>query len=179
LIGRSLDSQKFFHDVNYEHRLRDSSHELYQFKEDRLNMRPKSGIVNQKPIDITNDQDALPHGVFTLLTDCYSPTCTRERLCYSSRCPRRQEQEKRTQSPSQRGHSREGSLSYLINQQEDRLWINTVPKSILDNLSKDEIKRQENIFELVYTEKDFVDDLVYMEEVSFHFVNKKNKKCLY
>lgn len=166
MIGRSLDSQKFFHDVNYEHRLRDSSQELYQFKEDRLNMRPKSGIVNQKPLPAANDQDDLPQGVFTLLTDCYSPTCTRERLCYSSRCPRRQEQEKRKQSPSQRGHSREGSLSYLINQQEDRLWINTVPKSILDTLSKDEKKRQENIFELVYTEKDFADDMTYIQEVT-------------
>jgi hypothetical protein len=162
LVGRALDSQKFFHDVNYEHRLRDSNQELYQFKEDRLNMRPKSGIVNQKPIPSASDQDALPHGVFTLLTDCYSPTCTRERLCYSSRCPRRQEQAKRTQ----KGHSREGSMSYLINQQEDRLWINCVPKSILDTLSKDEKKRQENIFELVYTEKDFADDLTYLQEVS-------------
>jgi hypothetical protein len=45
------------------------------------------------------------------------------------------------------------------------LWINTVPKSLLDTLSKDEKKRQENIFELVYTEKDFVDDLKYMKEV--------------
>lgn len=45
------------------------------------------------------------------------------------------------------------------------MWINTVPKSLLDTLSKDEKKRQENIFELVYTEKDFVDDLKYMKEV--------------
>ncbi|EPB91715.1 hypothetical protein HMPREF1544_01426 [Mucor circinelloides 1006PhL] len=168
LIGRSLDSQKFFHDVNYEHRLRDSSLELYQFRRDQLNMRPKSGIVH--PQDAINSksavQDTLPNGVFTLLTDCYSPTCTREKLCYSSRCPRRQEQAKRNNasSPSKRGHSREGSSSYLINQQEDRLWINTVPKTLLDTLSKDEKKRQENIYELVYTEKDFVNDLTYLKE---------------
>lgn len=133
-------------------------------------MRPKSGIVH--PQDAINSksavQDTLPNGVFTLLTDCYSPTCTREKLCYSSRCPRRQEQAKRNNasSPSKRGHSREGSSSYLINQQEDRLWINTVPKTLLDTLSKDEKKRQENIYELVYTEKDFVNDLTYLKEVT-------------
>ncbi|CAG8530410.1 12743_t:CDS:10 [Cetraspora pellucida] len=32
LLGRALDAQKFFHDVTYDHRLRDSSNELYQFK---------------------------------------------------------------------------------------------------------------------------------------------------
>ncbi|GAN04695.1 rhoGEF Rgf2 [Mucor ambiguus] len=171
LIGRSLDSQKFFHDVNYEHRLRDSSQELYQFRRDQLNLRPKSGVVHPQGA-ISNSksvaEDALPNGVFTLLTDCYSPTCTRERLCYSSRCPRRQEQAKRSNASSpnskQRGHSREGSSSYLISQQEDRLWINTVPKTLLDTLSKDEKKRQENIYELVYTEQDFVNDLTYLKE---------------
>lgn len=33
-----------------------------------------------------------PNGVFTILTNCYSPTCTREKLCYSVFCPRRLEQ---------------------------------------------------------------------------------------
>lgn len=32
LLGRALDAQKFFHDVTYDHRLRDSPNELYQFK---------------------------------------------------------------------------------------------------------------------------------------------------
>lgn len=37
------------------------------------------------------------------------------------------------------------------------------------------MRRQENIFELIYTEKDFVDDLIYVEQVRkriplfFHF----------
>lgn len=162
-----MDAQKFFHDVNYEHRLRDSSQELYQFRE-HLNMRPKSGIIADSTSDFnlflhdttTEEEDPMPNGVFTLLTDCYSPTCSRDQLCYSARCPRRQEQQKR-----QKGHHREGSNSYLITQQEERLWINTVPKSVLESLDKNEIKRQENIFELMYTEKDFVDDLTYLREV--------------
>ena len=32
LLGRALDAQKYFHDVTYDHRLRDSSNELYQFR---------------------------------------------------------------------------------------------------------------------------------------------------
>ncbi|KAK3069169.1 hypothetical protein LTS18_000411, partial [Coniosporium uncinatum] len=32
LLGRSLDAQKFFHDVTYAHRLRDSQAEIYQFR---------------------------------------------------------------------------------------------------------------------------------------------------
>ena len=31
------------------------------------------------------EEDDLPNGVFTLLTDCYSPTCTRDHLCYRFR----------------------------------------------------------------------------------------------
>lgn len=122
LLGRALDSQKFFHDVNYEHRLRDSNQELYQFKE---HLRPvsvflpseqrslydlKSDSVSEFNVDPAETED-LPTGVFTLLTDCYSPTCTRDKLCYSVRCPRRQEQVKKS-----RGHSREASQSYMITQ---------------------------------------------------------------
>ncbi|KAG5351137.1 hypothetical protein C0989_007763 [Termitomyces sp. Mn162] len=32
LLGRALDAQKFFHDVTYDHRLRDSASELYHFR---------------------------------------------------------------------------------------------------------------------------------------------------
>lgn len=114
LLGRALDAQKFFHDVNYEHRLRDSVHEMYQFQE-RVNMQipgspygedemsPAGGL----PDDIevysevstttlmhfpTGPDETLPNGVFTILTECYSPTCSRDTLCYSALCPRRLEQ---------------------------------------------------------------------------------------
>lgn len=123
LLGRALDAQKFFHDVNYENRLRDSRHELYQFQErinaiqSSSNAAPDSPIPNSPvPTDVedmedhrsdvanfpttttstssnpSNHDDTLPNGVFTVLTDCYSPTCSREALCYSPSCPRRLEQ---------------------------------------------------------------------------------------
>ena len=111
LVGRALDGQNFFHEVNYEHRLRDSVDELYQFRESieatlGLSAGERS-VVGNKRIDaegkteyrfesneakvcqpIVNDLD-VPTGVFTVLTDCYSPTCTRERTCYSMNCPRK------------------------------------------------------------------------------------------
>lgn len=121
LVGRALDHQKFFHDVNYEHRLRDSVNELYQFnntsQQHRASItmkRPKRKLSADSDIIITDhheeeegisSQDVskdggqqqqaeeLPNGVFTLLTDCYSSTCTKNNVCYSVLCPRRLKQQ--------------------------------------------------------------------------------------
>ena len=147
LLGRALDAQKFFHDVTYDHRLRDSPNEIYQFKErlasaganftlpaDQLLPAHEQHLVAQHPhapnsaaalaqaageaagkrttasassttnpaataaggaADAGEDEYELPTGVFTLLTECNSQTCTRERLCYSIACPRRLEQQAR------------------------------------------------------------------------------------
>lgn len=102
-----MDDQKFFHDVNYEHRLRDSVHELYKFREHQVVKKPSikrklsadsdtvamdtdiaSSGGTSPPVDKEEDDD-MPNGVFTLLTDCYSSTCTIENTCYSVLCPRR------------------------------------------------------------------------------------------
>lgn len=70
LLGRALEAQGLFRDVKGKHRLRDHPNEVYQFVEE------KEGEVMGT------------HGVFTLLTSCYSPTCSvRNRTCYSSSCP--------------------------------------------------------------------------------------------
>jgi hypothetical protein len=101
LIGRALDAQGFFHDVTWTHRLRDSSNEYYKLDEVR-----EGGFLNEFDDSIgifyssflTSRYDGktmisghipLPNGVFTLLTDCYSPTCSREKPCYSVTCPRK------------------------------------------------------------------------------------------
>lgn len=107
LLGRALDAQKFFHDVTYDHRLRDSPAELYQFRE-RLSSPfldeeegasptevPKQERRMSSADTVASEESSFPSGVFTLLTDCYSPTCTRDRLCYSIACPRRLEQQAR------------------------------------------------------------------------------------
>ncbi|KAI9832166.1 MAG: hypothetical protein M1819_004517 [Sarea resinae] len=148
LLGRALDAQKFFHDVTYDHRLRDSGQEIYQFRE---TLMEDSSEVN---------------GVFTLLTECYSPTCTRDRLCYSIACPRRLEQQARLNLKPQPGLKRVESRSSLHADESDeqKLWINTVSQEVADSVSEKEKKRQEVICELMYTERDFVKDLEYLRD---------------
>jgi hypothetical protein len=152
LLGRALDAQKFFHDVTYDHRLRDSTTEMYQFKETMMDEPTESPGVN---------------GVFVLLTECYSPTCTRDQLCYSIACPRRLEQQSRLNLKPQPGLRREKSHASLHDEpetDEQKLWINTVSKEVADSVSDREKKRQEVISEIMYTERDFVKDLEYLRD---------------
>ncbi|KAL9112743.1 MAG: hypothetical protein Q9227_003046 [Pyrenula ochraceoflavens] len=152
LLGRALDAQKFFHDVEYNHRLRDASGEIYQFKE-TIGEEPVSSEVN---------------GVFTLLSECYSPTCTRDQLCYSIACPRRLEQQARLNlrpEPGLRPSTSKGSLhGDDDDDHEQKLWINSVPKEIAEKTDDREKKRQEVISEIMYTERDFVKDLEYLRD---------------
>ena len=149
LLGRALDAQKFFHDVTYDHRLRDSSTEIFQFRE-----------------SLTEDTSSEVNGVFTLLTECYSPTCTKDRLCYSIACPRRLEQQARLNLQPQPGLRRQQSTSSLHADENDeqKLWINTVSQEVADSVNDREKKRQEVISELMYTERDFVKDLEYLRD---------------
>ena len=152
LLGRALDAQKFFHDVTYDHRLRDSATEMYQFRETMMDEPHEAPEVN---------------GVFVLLTECYSPTCTRDQLCYSIACPRRLEQQSRLNLKPQPGLRREKSSSSLhdeIETDEQKLWINTVSQEVADSVSEREKKRQEVISEIMYTERDFVKDLEYLRD---------------
>ncbi|KAK8917279.1 hypothetical protein H634G_09130 [Metarhizium anisopliae BRIP 53293] len=153
LLGRALDAQKFFHDVTYEHRLRDSQSEMYQFKETLMEEPEEKPPVN---------------GVFVLLTECYSPTCTRDQLCYSIACPRRLEQVSRLNLNASSGLRKNDAA--VINDDEvdqtdeQKLWINTVPKEVADAVGEREKKRQEVISEICYTERDFVKDLEYLRD---------------
>ncbi|KAL3418885.1 CNH domain-containing protein [Phlyctema vagabunda] len=152
LLGRALDAQKFFHDVTYDHRLRDSATEMYQFRETMMDEPQEGPEVN---------------GVFVLLTECYSPTCTRDQLCYSIACPRRLEQQSRLNLKPQPGLRREKSQSSLHDNDEpdeQKLWINTVSQEIADSVGEREKKRQEVISEIMYTERDFVKDLEYLRD---------------
>ncbi|SPC63074.1 probable to GDP/GTP exchange factor Rom2p [Ustilago sp. UG-2017b] len=224
LLGRALDAQKFFHDVTYDHRLRDSPSEIYQFKvrlptsgfgveggfdDDRSNSAPpapsrgnsatslapnssvSSMTSSRQPASTTrspaattpatsiyngiqsagstiadeDDDDALPTGVFTLLTDCYSPTCSRDRLCYSIACPRRLEQQARLNMKPQPVLQRSVSRESLNDTTETgALWAESVSKEVFDSLDDTERKRQEAINEVIYTERDFVADMEYLRD---------------
>ncbi|KAK3365229.1 CNH domain-containing protein [Lasiosphaeria ovina] len=153
LLGRALDAQKFFHDVTYEHRLRDSTYEMYQFRETMTEETEEKPAVN---------------GVFVLLSECYSPTCTRDQLCYSIACPRRLEQVSRLNLKTGPGLKKEGDATVndddVDKTDEQKLWINSVPKEIADSIGDREKKRQEVISEICYTERDFVKDLEYLRD---------------
>ncbi|KIR25280.1 rho guanyl-nucleotide exchange factor [Cryptococcus deuterogattii LA55] len=228
LLGRSLDAQKFFHDVTYDHRLRDNPKEVYRFRdrlaapftdtngngesstsEERLtrngsgasstgmgfggglkaltaaraadsssSMHTESAPVSTTPSrsstmpfpdsespDSLDSEDSLPVGVFTLLTDCYSPTCSRDSLCYSINCPRRLEQMKRLNMKPEPGLNRKLSRESLVDVKETgTLWIHSVSQEILDSVGDKEKKRQEAINEVIYTERDFVRDLEYLRD---------------
>jgi RHO1 GDP-GTP exchange protein 1/2 len=222
LLGRALDAQKYFHAVTYDHRLRDSVSDVYQFRtrvgspfhsgelsapavtspstQGRSTPTPDArrelGVTRETgspsneasaesdpgkqpdtstslPTDTlqdTSDDVLLPTGVFTLLTDCYSPTCSRDRLCYSIICPRRLEQQSRLNMKPlpglgiKRQLSRE-SLGDLDNVEPGLLWIHTVSKEIVDSVSDQEKRRQEAINEAIYTERDFVRDMEYLRDV--------------
>ncbi|GAA6059873.1 hypothetical protein JCM10212_007078 [Sporobolomyces blumeae] len=237
LLGRALDAQKFFHDVTYDHRLRDSPVEIYRFKErlsgpflssDELAVPEEHQMLAQHPHAPGSaaasaqaageaqgharapsygypsshaqapypgsthpqnlqprptsaagtagsvDDSPLPSGVFTLLTDCYSPTCTRDRLCYSIACPRRLEQQARLNLKREGlsqgleevgGLKRSDSIVSLGDLREPgTLWIHSVPQDIIDSTSDSEKKRQEAINEVFYTERDFVRDLEYLRD---------------
>lgn len=217
LLGRSLDAQKFFHDVTYNNRLRDSSYEVYSFSRvysdveffaddgagnggSNNNSNRGSLVDNQQitlprappnapyptsstlpsvpasPIDGQAPSFPVPNkakeaeelsgvnGVFTILTNCYSPTCTRDRLCYSIACPRRLEQQARLNMKPRGGLKRAVSRLSLHEDTQKTLWHDTVDQSVLDNLDKHEKMRQELIYELIYTERDYVKDLEFMTD---------------
>lgn len=220
LLGRSLDAQKFFHDVTYNHRLRDSKNEVYTFsrvynevdyfQDDGNNSNNNSNrgsyvgsqpqtatlplIPSTAPYPTSNLPPSIPgspieghsgsftslnkageeegteltgvNGVFTILTDCYSATCSKNRLCYSIACPRRLEQQARLNLKPRGGLKRAVSkLSLHENESKAKsLWHETVDQSVLDKLDKQEKMRQELIYELIYTERDYLKDLEFMTE---------------
>ncbi|KAI8930226.1 hypothetical protein BC831DRAFT_439680 [Entophlyctis helioformis] len=141
-------------------------------------------VVNTDP---SND---LPTGVLTPLASCYSPGCSPDTLCYSYACPRRS-----ASSPNLRSHSlghlakrtislhtspaRSLSLpspsplgsNAAASQPIAALWSSTVSPEILASVSVQERKRQEVIFELINSEREYVRDLesiikVFMEPIN-------------
>lgn len=228
LLGRALDAQKLFHDVTYDHRLRDSAKELYQFRwqhgqgghflgdgsdatlvdsqvlSSRSSMRSVTSRrdsshsamnANLAPMsklapDDEHDMDTtmttemgdsrvfdderfmsgapkrapgVPTGVFTLLTPCYSPTCSRNTPCYSIACPRHLDPQARVHMVPQpvvdAGEVQESAVDI-----SSQLWAESVPKEVYESVPERERKRQEVIFEIIATERGFVHDLEYLRD---------------
>lgn len=78
-VARSLQSQLFFYEVEWGGRqLTDSVEDVYMFLDDQ------EGVSNE-----AQPQEELPTAVITILTKCYSLSCSEGLPCYSPRCPRR------------------------------------------------------------------------------------------
>lgn len=188
LLGRSLDAQKLFHDVVYEHRLRDSPNEVYEFTgssrvigkgiyemESPAEFSSSHSTVNMPQYQsesslnlIEKGEETEPYhqvnGVFTILAECYSPTCTRTRLCYSISCPKRLEQQARLNLKPKGGLKRNISVAIDDEEEEKSTWSSTVSEEIWGKLSKRELKRQEAIYEVYSTEKKFVKSLEVLRD---------------
>lgn len=78
-VARSLQSQLFFYEVEWGGRvLQDGVEDVYMFLDDQ------EGGNDTHP-----EREELPTGVITVLTKCYSASCTDEDPCYAYACPRR------------------------------------------------------------------------------------------
>ncbi|KAL7319293.1 RHO1 GDP-GTP exchange protein 2, variant 3 [Mucor circinelloides] len=182
LVGRALESQGLFHHVNYDYRLRDTESELYQFQylQSQQDTPPTYGGRPPIPSQFTTNSstkllslkksnrrnapsvcETLPiNGVFSVLTDCYSPTCTRKSPCYSISCPR-------MMAKKNKSMQRPLSSQFLRTEQEKQLrslWRHSVPRNIVMGTNDIEQKRQECIYELIYTEEDFTRDMHYVQD---------------
>ncbi|KAI8367364.1 hypothetical protein EDC96DRAFT_506546 [Choanephora cucurbitarum] len=197
-VGRALEAQRFFHDVNYENRLIDDIVEIYQFNEllfhhnhsssnqsstDQTAYSAVSTIINSYASDEDEQEEddhnsmntettattstpivqkeLLPSGIYTELTYCYTPTCYDNLYpCYSYTCPKREKLRRRPHSVDTR-EKRVTAHTYEV-QKQQQLWSQTVDDYIVLSTPANERKRQEIIFELVYTEENFLKDLEYV-----------------
>ncbi|KAJ9070514.1 RHO1 GDP-GTP exchange protein 2 [Entomophthora muscae] len=155
--GRSLESQRLFHDVTFESILKDTPYEIFILR-DFLNLT--AATLDSSVFKDAEATTTGPSGVFINLTSCYTPTCTKDAKCYAPTCPHKL---KHNYSSLRAGtHSKGTSLSSLP--EPLRVWASTVPKSVLDKTPIKEKKRQEAIYEFIYTEKDFVEDIELLQE---------------
>ncbi|KAH9042293.1 CNH-domain-containing protein [Lactarius hengduanensis] len=141
LLGRALDAQKYFHAVTYDHRLRDSSSDVYQFRT-RVGSPFHSGELSPPPVTSPGSQSTSipPDSATTRDTGSPSNEASTEsdpgkhpdttaapstdaaedallpigdRLCYSITCPRRLEQIHSKSQPGGLGIKRQLSRESL------------------------------------------------------------------
>lgn len=85
LVGREVEEQGLFHDVNHVHRLRDDVDKLYCFMRELPSTADAQSTFGEGAAG-----QQTPSGIYTLLTRCYSPICGLEdeqEGCYSPLCP--------------------------------------------------------------------------------------------
>jgi hypothetical protein len=164
VLARALEAQNFYHDVTYNFIMRDSRDEYFAF-----NTNVASNLATIRPSVEAQDSffsetsaqpgpTALnfPNGVFTLLTQCYVPTCSDAVPCYSIICPRKANQRRFLRDLAIRVLDKKSAAESDVN---GRFWSTSAPKDVVAGVTETERKRQEVIFELILTEVQFVADL--------------------
>lgn len=101
-----------------------------------------------------------PTGFFPHLSACYSPSCTDG--CYSQFCPRLAGP-KNTKRMSKSVHR--SNLQEVSRTSSEDLWSTSVSPVLLVKVSELERKRQEIIYEIIKTEKEYVGDLKVIKKV--------------
>ncbi|KAI8336829.1 hypothetical protein BC941DRAFT_353736 [Chlamydoabsidia padenii] len=129
---------------------------------------------------IESGEKVFAQGVYPLLSRCYSPRCYPGGddiyKCYSPNCPNKhtikRQQLLPPTSPSafafnniQCAKSLGSSLASSHESTFSRSWSAMIPRDILKTTSDSEIKRQEAIHELIYTEEDYLRDLNLLDDL--------------
>ncbi|GAA6024340.1 hypothetical protein JCM11491_000383 [Sporobolomyces phaffii] len=127
----------------------------------------------------SRENEELPTGIVTELTRCESLVCTRENAqggvvldpvdgttvrgvrggCYSFDCPNRPKSGLHRVGSTLSNYS--ATMEAPVEEAEN--WASSVPKTILDSLSKQEIAYQNQVFELIHGEQRYFDDLTLIE----------------
>ncbi|KAK4055074.1 Rho guanine nucleotide exchange factor [Microbotryomycetes sp. JL201] len=152
-IARSLHQALWFHEIDWsDSLLRDGLGQAFIFFEDE-------GITSSLEQDVD-----VPQGVLTAFTDCYSPSCSKSDSgslaagCYAYSCPRR-----RTNRLQRHGSSVSSLTPTDFQTEEAEAWETSVPSSVVDSLSKKQVKVQNLIFELIQGEIKYLQDLELVE----------------
>ncbi|PWN53390.1 hypothetical protein IE53DRAFT_404637 [Violaceomyces palustris] len=126
-----------------------------------------------------NDLDELPTGIFTPLSNCYSPLCGKPGVpagsrCYSFSCPHSTNSLlNRTTSassgfgmgasnPDLSGGARSKGDSKAGPEQK-KAWAELVPPELLKSIPPTEVQRQNAILETIQKEEEFLSDLELLE----------------
>ncbi|KAG8763381.1 hypothetical protein FRC11_004256 [Ceratobasidium sp. 423] len=150
-VARSLQNQLFFYEVEWGGQaLRDGVEDVYMFLDDQ------GGGSDQR-----FEREELPTGVITLLTSCYSPSCSLglPGKCYAYGCPR--------------GYQASAALGRQLSAQESRPaekettaeWADSVDPEVVRSLPESERRRQEVIWQVVKKEEQYVNDLDTIVEI--------------
>ena len=98
--------------------------------------------LRDSPSEVYIFSSILPTGVFTHTTPCYSYKCSGDGNCYAFGCPTKKQT---VVAPTTKDTLRVETGS----PRRETTWMQSVPFSVYEILSSNEIKRQETIFEYI------------------------------